>query len=62
MENTLSFVIAAWFVWGIAVQVWQALQIRKAMDLLAARSYGEYANGKAKLTNPKPNETIDPGF
>lgn len=62
MENLAVYVIAAYFVWSIAIQIAQALQIRKCMDLLAARSYGEYANGKAKLTNPKPNESIDPGF
>lgn len=62
MENLTVGIIIAWFVYSVGIQIAQALQIRKCMDLLAARSYGEYANGKAKLTNPKPADTIDPGF
>ena len=62
MENLALYCIAGFFTWSIFVQVWQALQIRKCMDLLAARSFGEYANGKAKMSNPKPVEPIDPGF
>lgn len=62
MENVAIASLVAYFAWSVTIQIMQALQIRKCMDLLAARSFGEYANGKAKLTNPKPNESIDPGF
>jgi hypothetical protein len=62
MENLTVAVIIAFFAWSIFVQTMQALQIRRCMELLAARSYGEYATGKAKLTHPKPSEAIDPGF
>lgn len=62
MENVTYGVIGTYFVWSIVVQVWQALQIRKCMDLLAARSYGEYANGQAKMKKKQTDETIDPGF
>jgi hypothetical protein len=37
--------------------------LRRAMEMLAARSYGEYAAGKAKLDGKTPDPTaFDPQF
>jgi hypothetical protein len=38
-------------------------QVARAMELLASRSYGEFAAGQVKLKGKeKPPEPMDPGF
>lgn len=62
MESLLSFVVAAFAVWSIFVQIWQAVQLRRCIELLAARSYGEFASGQARMKQTKPPETVNLGF
>lgn len=62
MEIAYVSLTVAYFVWS-AIALWRKDgQISRCMELLAARSFGEYATGKAKIANPKPDETFDPGF
>jgi hypothetical protein len=62
MDSFVSAAAIALFAYSFVTQIVLHVQIWRLQELLAARSYGEYAAGKAKLTNPKPSQAIDPGF
>lgn len=62
MESFFIAATVAYFAWSVTTQILLHRQVSRCNELLAARSYGEYAAGKSKLTNPKPAEQIDPGF
>ena len=66
MPYLVEALLAVHVLW-LLVNVWENYKrhkfMERALELLAARSYGEFAAGKSKLEGKtKPSAEFDPGF